>query len=686
MERHQQREQLAAIEREAGELWKEVERSHLKTQFAREILRAAEDEHVTRKGQYDAIAARLEDAIRTTNDAEETFKRREAAFFAATGRQARPESRPQHPRRTGVPPQHPQPPPPHRPPAPAHPRALPTDFLQTQPRQSNTPASASSSQNGSRPTSPPPPPTAQRANGDVDFLSDGYEKGYIKEKSSSGSMSSWIPFVKKKKEKEPAPQPQPQQQQQPTAPPQQPTAPPLMRFPEVEENPPDVSGFGASLNGAGAGGGVLRATSSGGGFSSREGPPDIFREDAPAETTTTTSPPSSPPSQLQNPVPSPGLRASVQTEDELARVAAVERSRREAEEARAVARAAREQREAAAAANAAAAAEDPAIAAQAARAREFATAGSSGNPSGEISAPAPASDLPPAFADFADFDSAAAAGASGFSGGKSPGADVVGSAPASPTEPEGPPSVNTAHDLAREAMRRDVEPFLPRAHEPRAGLTEHQRRLGPPAGEFCLPRFCSQRCVAASCAAFIRACGSNPDVDIDLADVGGITRQLRKITIRNHPDRNSVARVGELKSAKATVLTQQATFLESMLEDHEYVAVRAGVDASALAGTNGGDAGPPSADSTSVVLNRVHLASTVEQLRDLVVEERPELAEARDRLAVGMTRAPGLPETRLHFGHGVGAVTLRDLEVDRETVFRVWVQTEAEMEWEMFSR
>ena len=98
VERHQQREQLAAIEREAGELWKEVERSHLKTQFAREILRAAEDEHVTRKGQYDAIAARLEDAIRTTNDAEETFKRREAAFFAATGRQARPESRPQHPR------------------------------------------------------------------------------------------------------------------------------------------------------------------------------------------------------------------------------------------------------------------------------------------------------------------------------------------------------------------------------------------------------------------------------------------------------------------------------------------------------------------------------------------------------------------------------------------------------------
>jgi hypothetical protein len=663
-----------------------VERSHLKTQFAREILRAAEDEHVTRKGQYDAIAARLEDAIRTTNDAEENVKRREAALFAATGRQARPESRPQHPRRTGAPP---QPPPPHRPPAPSHPRALPGDFLQTQPRQSNTSASASSSQNGSRPTSPPPPPTShQRANGDVDFLSDGYEKGYIKEKSSSGGMSSWIPFGKKKKDKDKeTPPQQQQQQQQPPPPPQQPTAPPLMRFPEVEEAPRDVSGLGASasstsLNGTGGGGGVLRATSSGGGFSPREEPPDIFREDAPAETTTTTSPPSSSsPSRLRQPVPSPELRASVQTEDELARVAAVERSRREAAEARARARAAREQREAAArASSATAATEDPAIAAQAARAREFATAGSSGSLTGEIS--------PPALADFADFDSAAAAGASGFSGGGSPGVDVADAAPApaSQPEPEGPPSVNTAHDLARAAMRHDVEPLLPRAHEPRAGLTEHQRRLGPPAGEFCLPRFCSPRCVAASCAAFIRACGSNPDAEIDLADVGGITRQLRKITIRNHPDRNSVARVGELKSAMATVLTQQATFLESMLEDHEYVAVRVGVDTSALAGTNGGDAGPPSVGSTSVVLNRVHLASTAEQLRDLVVEERPELAEARDRLAVGMTRAPGLPETRLHFGHGAGAVTLRELEVDRETVFRVWAQTEAEMEWEMFSR
>ena len=420
MERHQQREQLAAIEREAGELWKEVERSHLKTQFAREILRAAEDEHVTRKGQYDAIAARLEDAIRTTNDAEETFKRREAAFFAATGRQARPGVETATSASNRRPAATPSTPSAASTPAPAHPRAshrLPPDSAApiqhprvrvVVPERLATHVSA-------------PPPTAQRANGDVDFLSDGYEKGYIKEKSSSGSMSSWIPFVKKKKEKEPAPQPQPQQQQQPTAQPQQPTAPPLMRFPEVEENPPDVSGFGASLNGAGAGGGVLRATSSGGGFSSMEEPPDIFREDAPAETTTTTA---AVVAAVAAPKPHTFPRTSRVRADRgrtRARSGCGAFAQGSGGGARGGSRGEGTAREAAAAA------EDPAIAAQAARAREFATAGSSGNPSGEISAPAPASDLPPAFADFADFDSAAAAGASGFSGGKSPGADVVGS-------------------------------------------------------------------------------------------------------------------------------------------------------------------------------------------------------------------------------------------------------------------
>ena len=45
VEQLQRREQLAAIESEAQEAWRQVERSHLKTQFAREILRAAEAEH-----------------------------------------------------------------------------------------------------------------------------------------------------------------------------------------------------------------------------------------------------------------------------------------------------------------------------------------------------------------------------------------------------------------------------------------------------------------------------------------------------------------------------------------------------------------------------------------------------------------------------------------------------------------
>ena len=64
VEQLQRREQLAAIESEAQEAWRQVERSHLKTQFAREILRAAEAEHSERKGQYDALAASLEDAMR----------------------------------------------------------------------------------------------------------------------------------------------------------------------------------------------------------------------------------------------------------------------------------------------------------------------------------------------------------------------------------------------------------------------------------------------------------------------------------------------------------------------------------------------------------------------------------------------------------------------------------------------
>ena len=37
---------------------------------------------------------------------------------------------------------------------------------------------------------------------------------------------------------------------------------------------------------------------------------------------------------------------------------------------------------------------------------------------------------------------------------------------------------------------------------------------------------------------------------VDPANVPGIIKALRKIAIRNHPDRNSVAKVGENQAAK----------------------------------------------------------------------------------------------------------------------------------------
>ena len=74
---------------------------------------------------------------------------------------------------------------------------------------------------------------------------------------------------------------------------------------------------------------------------------------------------------------------------------------------------------------------------------------------------------------------------------------------------------------------------------------------------------------------------------------------------RNHPDRHPAARVGVEAAARATLMTQQATFLLSMLEDHEYVALRVHVEVPAGAG------GGPSSAGGEVVLNRVHLAGTL---------------------------------------------------------------------------
>jgi hypothetical protein len=389
--------------------------------------------------------------------------------------------------------------------------------------------------------------------------------------------------------------------------------------------------------------------------------------------------------------------ASAEEEEDRARVAAVERSRVEAAEARARARAAREKREAVAAAataaavaatttaDAAAAAASAeaeasqnqgeargreqqereastlgahAVAAQAARVQTFGGGGGSAGArskataTGGLNAEVP---LPPerpdqsgrpastteAFIDFANF--AAFSTETIDEEGETTDEDGDGSRDGSGglgSQPAGPPTMNTAYERERVALLRRTAPFLPQTHIPRAGLNAHQQTLGPLAGEFCRPKFCALQCVAASCAGFLRAEAlsqndNNADQVVDITDIAALTRRLRRITIRNHPDRHLAARVGSEVAAKATLLTQQATFLESMLEDHEYVALRVRVDVRAPAG--GGVDGANDLDAAGgvvmVVLTRVHLSLTFEQLRDTIVEERPELAGRAQHLA-----------------------------------------------------
>ena len=245
--------------------------------------------------------------------------------------------------------------------------------------------------------------------------------------------------------------------------------------------------------------------------------------------------------------------------------------------------------------------------------------------------------------------------------------------------PTGPPTVNTAHERERAALRIRARSFLPQVHIPRPELNAQQRNLGPPGGEFCMARFCSAQCVAASCAGFIRS-ESAGTADVDITNVRELTRQLRKIAIRNHPDRHPEARVGVEAAARATVRTQQTTLLLAMLEDHEYVSLRVHVEGATAGGADNGEN-----EIQVVVLNRVHLDLTVQGLRDVIVEERPELLANRERLGMSVIGAPGRAETRLHV---VGnAQTLRDLRVTRESALRVWVTPEGETasEWEAFS-
>jgi hypothetical protein len=112
--------------------------------------------------------------------------------------------------------------------------------------------------------------------------------------------------------------------------------------------------------------------------------------------------------------------------------------------------------------------------------------------------------------------------------------------------------------------------------------------------------------------------------------------------------------------------------MESLLDEFEHVAVRVYVDVAAGVGD-----GPSS--TTSFVLNRLPLGASTEQLRDLIMEERPELRMRRDQLAVSLTLSPGASEERIP----IDGTTLRSWEVTRASVFRVWVPTQPD--WMAFT-
>ena len=105
-------------------------------------------------------------------------------------------------------------------------------------------------------------------------------------------------------------------------------------------------------------------------------------------------------------------------------------------------------------------------------------------------------------------------------------------------------------------------------------------------------------------------------------------------------------------------------------EDFEYVPARVAVSS--------GGAEPGTQANETVVLPRVHLGATTAQLRDGVIEERPELAAERDSLGLALRTAPGAAETTV----AIGATTLRELGVTKDSTFRMWTWTAAEKSWE----
>ena len=622
-------ERRAVIERDGKEAWKWLEWSAMKVRFAKEVLQAAEGDHERRKVAFDALAAALEENNEETRRVDEKIKKLEGTLGAMKRNVGVNVGASAWANRGGAP-------------------RFPSDIREPQPASSNPAtrrraavaetaarnARFAKSANGEAPERPAPLAAPAKAKkDDVDHLRDGYAKAYIKKPFFGAETRRRQRGATRLGYRRALRAVRPLGGEERTAADdvvvlrrgrrRVPTvgarraAPPRVAAARRRRRPA-AARFRTTSRLRGCRGISSEMSSRAERFETRGArDPGNARNAKPALRGAAASP------------ASVELRASAVSEEERARHAAVERSRVEAAEARAAARQARARRETLASA-ASFGGSGSSLDAEVPPPRAFSSADRAPSP--------PKAPIPPAFAhgdfaDFTQFDTAKPSGFEGFPpepsgaepsrapGRASPPAPAPippppgdGSAAAAadlsephPHPPSGPVSANTAHETARAQMLRACAGLLPSPHAPREGLTEHQKKLGPPPGDFCRPRFCSRACVAASCAGFIQACGGAASAGLVSADASALTKALKKIAIRNHPDRHSAQRVGVEKAASATVLTQQVSFLQSMLEDFEYVPARVAVSS--------GGAEPGTQANETVVLPRVHLGATTAQLR-----------------------------------------------------------------------
>ena len=256
------------------------------------------------------------------------------------------------------------------------------------------------------------------------------------------------------------------------------------------------------------------------------------------------------------------IARAARDDENRARAEAVAASRAEAAEARLIARAARERRESLAAemdakaraemdAKARAEAEAPAERASAENASAEESSATRGR---QVGSPRASDDFP------ATQDPPSRDGDAASDSTLNSDADTDGD-----TDTR---SASLAISAAAKAVHAETRASLPTTHVPRAGLTPAQARaLGPAPGDFCAARYCARVCVESTCAAFARRFGDGGDASSPRMDADALARRLRKIAIRNHPDRHRAERVGMEAWARATAVTQQATLLESMLRE-----------------------------------------------------------------------------------------------------------------------